>query len=119
MKNKDHTYFVRPWGGYYVLAESDNYKIKIIEVNPKSRLSYQYHMMRSESWTIIEGEGIVTINGSEQRVSAGDSIKIIKEAKHRIFNNCNSILVFIEVQTGTYFGEDDIVRLEDDYQRLD
>ena len=67
MKNKKYTYSERPWGGYYVIAETDDYKIKRIEVNPKSRLSYQYHMMRSESWTIIQGEGIVTINGVEQR----------------------------------------------------
>ena len=95
-----------------------DYIIKRIEVNPKSSLSYQYHMKRSESWTIIEGQGIVTLDGVEQKVSAGESIKINKEAKHRILNPNDTILVFIEVQTGTYFGEDDIVRIEDDYNRI-
>ena len=75
-------------------------------------------MQRSESWTIIEGQGIVTLDGVEQKVSAGESIKINKEAKHRILNPNDTILVFIEVQTGTYFGEDDIVRIEDDYNRI-
>ena len=75
-------------------------------------------MKRSESWTIIKGEGIVTLDGAEQKVSAGESIKINKGAKHRILNPSDTILVFIEVQTGTYFGEDDIVRIEDDYKRI-
>ena len=117
MKNKENKNCKRPWGRYYVIEDNDNYKIKRIEVNPKSRLSYQYHMQRSESWTIIKGQGIVTIDGVEQKVSSGESIKINKEAKHRILNSGDTPLVFIEVQTGTYFGEDDIVRIEDDYNR--
>ena len=75
-------------------------------------------MQRSESWTIIKGQGIVTLDGVEYKVSAGESIKINKEAKHRIQNPSDTILIFIEVQTGTYFGEDDIVRIEDDYNRI-
>ena len=74
-------------------------------------------MKRSESWTIIEGQGIVTLDGVEYKVSAGESIKINKEAKHRIQNPSDTILIFIEVQTGTYFGEDDIERFEDDFGR--
>lgn len=108
----------RPWGTFFVIQDSQNYKIKRIEVLPKSRLSYQYHMKRSECWTIIEGEGIVTIDDVDKKVCAGDSIKINKKTKHRMFNSGNSVLVFIEVQTGSYFGEDDIVRLEDDYKRI-
>ena len=81
-----------PWGRYFVIEDNKNYKIKRIEVNPKSRLSYQYHMKRSESWTIIEGQGIVTLDGVEQKVSAGESIKINKEAKHRILNPNDTIL---------------------------
>ena len=118
MKNKKINISERPWGRYIILAESDDYKIKRIEVNPKSKLSYQYHMQRSESWTIIKGQGIVTLDGVEHKVSAGESIKINKEAKHRIQNPSDTTLVFIEVQTGTYFGEDDIVRIEDDYNRI-
>ena len=109
---------IRPWGSFTTLEEGPGYKIKRIEVNPKGRLSYQYHMKRAESWTIIQGQGIVTIDGVEQKVSAGESIKINKEAKHRILNSGDTLLVFIEVQTGTYFGEDDIVRIEDDYNRV-
>ena len=118
MKNKEINNSERPWGRYYVIEDNENYKIKRIEVNPKSRLSYQYHMQRSESWTIIKGQGIVTLDGVEYKVSAGESIKINKEAKHRMQNPSDTILVFIEVQTGTYFGEDDIVRIEDDYNRI-
>ena len=118
MKNKEINNSERPWGRYFVIEDNKNYKIKRIEVNPKSRLSYQYHMKRSESWTIIEGQGIVTLDGVEQKVSAGESIKINKEAKHRIQNHSDTILIFIEVQTGTYFGEDHIVMIEDDYNRI-
>ncbi|MDC2995667.1 phosphomannose isomerase type II C-terminal cupin domain [Flavobacteriaceae bacterium] len=118
MKNKKINYYERPWGRYFIIEDNNNYKIKRIEVNPKSRLSYQYHMQRSESWTIIKGQGIVTLDGVEYKVSAGESIKINKEAKHRIQNPSDTILIFIEVQTGTYFGEDDIVRIEDDYNRI-
>ena len=119
MKNKEINISERPWGRYIILAESDDYKIKRIEVNPKARLSYQFHMKRSETWTIVDGSGIVTIDGIDKELRKGDSIKINKESKHRIENNGDSDLVFIEVQTGTYFGEDDIVRIEDDYNRLD
>ena len=118
MKNKITNYSERPWGRYFIIEDNKNYKIKRIEVNPKSKLSYQYHMQRSESWTIIKGQGIVTLDGVEHKISAGESIKINKEAKHRIQNPSDTILVFIEVQTGTYFGEDDIVRIEDDYNRI-
>ena len=118
MKNKEINNSERPWGNYRIIEDNVNYKIKRIEVNPRGRLSYQYHMKRSESWTIIKGQGIVTIDGIDQKVSAGESIKINKEAKHRILNNGDTPLVFIEVQTGTYFGEDDIVRIEDDYNRI-
>ena len=108
----------RPWGRFFVLHDEHNYKLKRIEVDPGGRLSYQYHMKRSESWTIIQGQGVVTLDGIDQKVSAGESIKINREAKHRILNNGDNPLVFIEVQTGTYFGEDDIVRIEDDYKRI-
>jgi mannose-6-phosphate isomerase len=107
----------RPWGRYFVLQDETNYKIKRIEVEPGQRLSYQYHNKRSETWIIIEGSAIVTIDDKSKEYNAGESVVIQIKAKHRIENKSNSLLVFIEVQTGSYFGEDDIIRLNDDYGR--
>lgn len=107
----------RPWGKYFVLADEPNYKLKRIEVNPGQRLSYQYHHHRQEYWTVIAGEATVTLNDEEKSLKYGESIFIPQGAKHRIENRASELLVFIEVQTGTYFGEDDIVRLQDDYER--
>ena len=107
----------RPWGRYFVLQDETNYKIKRIEVEPGQRLSYQYHNKRSEIWIIIEGSAIVTIDDKSKEYNAGESVVIPIKAKHRVENKNNSLLVFIEVQTGTYFGEDDIIRLSDDYGR--
>jgi len=118
MKNKEINNYVRPWGRYFVLDDNLAYKIKRIEVDPKARLSYQYHKKRSETWVIIKGEGIVTIEGKNTNISQGDTIVIPKTSKHRIENTGNDKLIFIEVQTGTYFGEDDIIRIEDDYNRI-
>ena len=107
----------RPWGRYFVLHDEPNYKLKRIEVDPGGRLSYQYHHKRSEVWTIVEGNGIITLDGKVKEYSQGETILIPQGVKHRIENRSLIKLVFIEVQTGTYFGEDDIVRLEDDYNR--
>ena len=107
----------RPWGKYYVLADEPNYKLKRIEVNPGQRLSYQYHHHRQEFWTVIAGEAIVVLDEVEHTVKYGESIFIPLGAKHRIENRTSELLEFVEVQTGTYFGEDDIVRIQDDYER--
>ena len=107
----------RPWGSFYVIHDEINYKLKRIEVNPSSRLSYQYHNKRSECWTIVQGSGLITIDGDEIQISQGESVTIKQGSKHRIYNNTSDSLVFIEVQTGSYFGEDDIIRIEDDYNR--
>ena len=107
----------RPWGKYYVLEDEENYKLKRIEVNAGHRLSYQYHHHRQEFWTVVQGEAVVVLDGVEHVVKYGESIFIPLGAKHRIENRSSELLVFIEVQTGTYFGEDDIIRLEDDYAR--
>ena len=108
---------VRPWGKFHVIHDEKNYKLKRIEVNPGQRLSYQYHNKRAETWVIVEGTGIITINGLDKEYSKGATVIIPLKAKHRIFNNTNKLLVFIEVQNGSYFGEDDIIRIEDDYKR--
>ena len=108
----------RPWGSFYVVHDEKEYKIKRIEVLPGKRLSYQFHYKRSESWTIIDGSGKITLNDKVINYSKGDNIFIPKEMKHRIENTGKEKTVFIEVQTGEYFGEDDIVRIEDDYNRI-
>tara|TARA_Y100000022_G_C13259457_1_gene381836 strand:+ start:3609 stop:3959 length:351 start_codon:yes stop_codon:yes gene_type:complete len=108
----------RPWGRFYIIHEDSSYKLKRIEVDPGGRLSYQYHHKRSEAWTITEGAGLITLNGEEKEYVKGETIVIPKGVKHRIENNRKEKVVFIEVQTGTYFGEDDIVRIEDDYDRV-
>jgi mannose-6-phosphate isomerase-like protein (cupin superfamily) len=108
----------RPWGGYTVLAEAGDYKVKTIEVHPGQRLSYQRHSRRAEHWFVVRGEGVVTLDGTDIKVSRGDTVDVTLGAAHRIRNTGAGPLVFVEVQHGDYFGEDDIVRLEDDYGRV-
>lgn len=107
----------RPWGSYYVLENTDIYKLKRIEVKVGGRLSYQYHEHRAEVWTIVQGEALVTLEGEDIKFKAGEVVQIPLNAKHRIQNIGTDTLIFIEVQYGTYFGEDDIIRIEDDYNR--
>ena len=107
----------RPWGSYQVLAEIPNYKIKHIIVKPHSKLSYQSHQYRQENWTVIQGQGTVIIDDQEQIVLPNQSIFIPQGAKHRLINTQESPCEIIEIQTGSYFGEDDITRYEDEYGR--
>lgn len=111
--------YSRPWGTYEILLDAPYCKVKRITVDSLQRLSYQYHHKRSEAWTVVSGVGKVTLNDQEVPVATGDVIQIPQETRHRIENNGDEKLIFIEVQHGTYFGEDDIVRLEDDYNRGD
>ena len=108
----------RPWGRFFVLHDEPNYKIKRIEVDPGGRLSYQYHSRRSEAWTIVEGVGSITLDGKIKDYTEGETVLIPQGIKHRIENKATKKIVFIEVQTGSYFGEDDIVRIQDDYNRV-
>ncbi len=109
----------RPWGSYTVLDEGENFKVKRIEVSPGMRLSYQRHSRRSEHWYVVRGTAKVTLNGEEKLVSSGEAIDIRVSDAHRVENPHESErLVFIETQTGDYFGEDDIERLEDDFGRV-
>ena len=107
----------RPWGRYFVLQDEPTYKLKRIEVDPGGKLSYQYHYKRSEAWTIVEGLGTITLDGIIKIYQPDDTIIIPQGTKHRIENTTANKVVFIEVQTGSYFGEDDIVRIEDIYNR--
>lgn len=117
-QNSSPAFDRRPWGTFTVLDEGENYKVKRIEVLPGKRLSYQRHSRRSEHWYVVQGIAKVTLNGVEILVNSGNAIDIAREDAHRVENpSDNQSLVFIETQTGEYFGEDDIVRLEDDFGR--
>ncbi len=108
----------KPWGGFLVLEDRPTHKVKRIWVHPGQRLSYQKHFKRAEHWVILEGRAMVTLDGKEIILRQGESVDIPLEAAHRIENIGVTQLTFIEVQRGDYFGEDDIVRLEDDYGRV-
>ena len=117
-KNNSPAYDVRPWGSFTVLDEGESYKVKRIEVLPGKRLSYQRHSRRAEHWYVVHGTAKVTLDGVEKLVNAGEAIDIAVETAHRVENpDAEQLLVFIETQTGDYFGEDDIVRIEDDFGR--
>lgn len=112
-----HDCVYRPWGYYEALNKSDRYHVKHIVVKPGAKLSLQMHQHRSEHWVIIKGTAVVTRGDEQFELSENQSIYIPANVKHRIENNTDSLLHFIEVQTGNYFGEDDIVRFEDIYGR--
>ena len=107
----------RPWGSYTVLEDAPDHKVKRLEVLPGKRLSYQKHERRAEHWFVVSGNAIVTLDGEEIAVPTLGANDIPRGAAHRIANAGNDLLVFIEVQHGDYFGEDDIIRLEDDFGR--
>ncbi|MBA2735357.1 MAG: phosphomannose isomerase type II C-terminal cupin domain [Pyrinomonadaceae bacterium] len=118
MSNNSPKFDQRPWGSFTVLDESADYKVKRIEVLPGKRLSYQRHSHRSEHWFVVSGIAKVTLNGKEFLVEKGEAVDIPVETAHRVENpDVSRLLIFIETQTGDYFGEDDIVRLEDDFGR--
>lgn len=108
----------RPWGSYLVLEEGMGYKVKVIKVNPKKRLSLQSHNLRSEHWVVIKGKAKVVVNDKEFLLKEGESIFVSKKSKHRLENPFNSLLEIIEVQNGKYLEEDDIIRFDDDYNRV-
>lgn len=107
----------RPWGSWHVIDEGPGYKVKRIHVKPGQRLSYQTHDHRSEHWVVIFGIATCVVEGEEQVIGPGHSIDVAQGDAHRITNQHEEELVIIEVQRGSYTGEDDITRLEDDYGR--
>ncbi len=110
----------RPWGSFEVLADGATHsKVKYLTIAPGKRLSYQSHEHRAEHWIVVEGVADVTIDDVVTRVSVGESIDVPQGARHRCANPGTTPLVFVEVQLGDYFGEDDIVRYEDDFGRID
>src|SRR5215813_9593969 len=111
-------YDERPWGNYTVLDEGATFKVKRIEVLPQKRLSYQKHAQRAEHWMVVAGMAKVTLDGREIVLRTGETIDIPIGSAHRIENTESEKLVFIEIQRGTYLGEDDIQRLQDDFGRV-
>jgi mannose-6-phosphate isomerase len=107
----------RPWGSFTVLDEAEGYKVKRVEVLPRKRLSYQKHTRRSEHWMVVQGIAKVTLDGAEISLATGEVIDVPIGAAHRIENPGSEKLIFIEIQRGAYLGEDDILRLQDDYGR--
>ena len=107
----------RPWGYFTILADEVDHKVKRIVVYPGQRLSLQKHQQRAEHWFVLSGEGMVTLDGEQLNKKDGDSVEIPSGSVHRIENLGTANLSFIEVQTGDYFGEDDIERMDDDYGR--
>jgi mannose-6-phosphate isomerase len=117
-KNAEPTYEERPWGSFTILDDGENFKVKRIEVLPGRRLSYQRHARRSEHWFVVRGTAKITLNGVEILVNAGNAIDIPVGTAHRVMNpDISEALIFVEIQTGDYFGEDDIERLDDDFGR--
>ncbi len=107
----------RPWGRYDVLQDAATHKVKTITVKAGQRLSLQRHRQRAEHWFIVSGEAVVTVDDLTIALGAGQAVDIPRGAVHRIENRGVDELIFVEVQYGDYFGEDDIERLQDDYGR--
>ncbi len=102
----------RSWGSYEILNHKEKYKVKVLKILPGQELSYQKHLFRNEHWIVIQGTATVIKDNVEISVKKNEHIYIDAEVKHKIKNIFSDLLIIIEVQTGTYFGEDDIVRYE-------
>jgi mannose-6-phosphate isomerase-like protein (cupin superfamily) len=107
----------RPWGNFLVLLDSETCKVKRIQVMPKQRLSLQKHQHRQEHWIVSQGCPVITLEEKQWQAQPGDYIHILQQQVHRLSNPTDSLVEIIEVQMGSYFGEDDIIRLQDDYNR--
>jgi len=108
----------RPWGYFEILSDEEDHKVKRIVVDPGKRLSLQRHTNRAEHWYMLRGEALVTIDRDDQPLKRGESVDIPRETLHRVKNPGKEPVMFIEVQTGDYCGEDDIERVEDDFGRV-
>lgn len=113
----EHVFENRPWGRFEILNDKDYFKSKVIRVDAGQKISYQSHAKRAEHWIIVKGEAVVVLNDVEHILKTGQHIYIPQGSKHRIINKTQSEVEFIEVQVGSYFGEDDIIRYQDDYGR--
>ena len=109
--------YERPWGTYKTIELGDGFQVKIITVNPGGRLSLQKHFKRSEHWTVVQGEPSITVGDSVKSYNANDAVYIPVETAHRMENATDNPAAIIEVQIGSYLGEDDIERIDDVYGR--
>ena len=121
MENKtealNHKTIYRPWGNYNSIAKGSNWQVKKIIVKPNESLSLQMHNHRSEHWVVVSGTALVEINAEEKLLYKNESCYIPAGSKHRVSNNGQNPLILIEVQSGDYLGEDDIIRFKDKYGR--
>ena len=117
--NINKSYASKPWGRYKTILTAEKFKLKIIDVEINMQLSLQYHRRREEHWIIVAGKAEVHIDESITRKEVGDYLYIPRGHKHRIKNIGNSVLTFIEVALGDYIQEDDIVRIKDDFGRVE
>jgi mannose-1-phosphate guanylyltransferase len=113
----EHVTVRRPWGSYTAIEEGPGFKIKRIVVNPGQALSLQYHHKRAEHWVVVKGEAIVQIGEVEYVTRTGQYRFIPRGERHRLTNRTADPVELVEVQIGDYLGEDDIVRLDDNYGR--
>ncbi len=116
-EGKIHDKIYRPWGNFITIEENDNWKVKKIEINPGARISLQMHNHRSEHWVVVSGIANVEIDGNLETIKANESIYVPKKCKHRLSNLNKQLLTIIEIQSGHYLGEDDIIRFQDLYGR--
>ena len=112
-----HTFEQRPWGKFEILLDSHACKVKRITVDPGQRLSLQYHKKRAEHWTVVQGTASVQLNHKTLTIESGGAVDIPMGAIHSLGNNTKEPLIVIETQIGSYFGEEDIVRIDDLYGR--
>ncbi len=111
------TKVIRPWGSFQSLLLADNHQVKEILVEPGQRLSLQSHDKRCEHWIVAHGPALITVGNQEKLFNTGEHIFIPKQARHRLANPGTEPINIVEIQLGSYLGEDDIIRYEDDYQR--
>ena len=116
-EGQNHKKIYRPWGSFLSIEEDNNWKIKKIEVNPGASLSLQMHFHRSEHWVVVNGKAKIEIDNIEKIIGPNESAYIPLGVKHRLSNPTKSTLILIEIQSGSYLGEDDIKRLDDTYGR--
>lgn len=119
MNNEVGVVYERPWGTYQTQVLADCYQVKVLTVNPGGKLSLQRHFKRAEHWVVVSGSPLITIGEERKKYSVDQAVYIPVGSLHRIENETETACVLIEVQVGSYLGEDDIERIEDSYGRVE